>query len=119
MLAKAGLDSDAAVPEAVLGALEAGRIGAKELANWKVVQGSGLLSLIAASRYVLARLLADPRLPSVLAAEVAVGAASLILAEKAARGDKFIKELDFVEGKWRNQEAPDYDDPSCFLSIPI
>ncbi len=96
LLAKAGLDSDAAVPEAVLGALEAGRIGAKELANWKVVQGSGLLSLIAASRYVLARLLADPRLPSVLAAEVAVGAVSLILAEKAARGDKFIKELDFV-----------------------
>ena len=75
---------------------EAGRIGAKELANWKVVQGSGLLSLIAASRYVLARLLADPRLPSVLAAEVAVGAVSLILAEKAARGDKFMKELDFV-----------------------
>lgn len=94
--AKAGLDPDAAAPEALRDALSAGRIGDQELANWKVVQSSALLRLIATSSYVLARLLADPRLPSVLAAEVLVGSASLVLAETAARGDKFLKELDFV-----------------------
>merc|ERR1719310_1151917 len=94
--AKAGLDPDAAVPDALLDAMSAGRIGDQELANWKQVQSSPLLRLIAASSYVLARLLADPRLPSVLAVEILVGSASLVLAEKAARGDKFLKELDFV-----------------------
>ena len=94
-LAAAGLEAEA-VPESIFAALRAGRIGATELANWQTVQSSVLLRTLASVGYVRARLLAEPRLPSVLGIEMLVGSLSLLAAELSARGDRFLSELDFV-----------------------
>ena len=94
-LAKAGLDADS-LPEDLLEALKAGRIGSTELANWKSVVSNPLTKVLAMSAFIRARLLADPRLATVLGIECGVGCLSTLAAEKAARGDKFRQELDFV-----------------------
>jgi len=91
-----GEDGDEWLPADMAGALDAGRIGEAELANWKAVLANPLTKLLAMSAYVRARLLAEPRLPSILAIEVCVGCLSTLAAEKAARGANFRKELDFV-----------------------
>lgn len=94
-LAKAGVAADT-LPADVLDALRAGRIGAAELTNWAAVLTNPFTKLLAASSYIRCRLLASPTLPSILAIEIGVGCLSTLAAEKAARGKKFIDELDFV-----------------------
>jgi hypothetical protein len=89
-------DDGAWMPGDMRAALEAGRIGEAELANWKSVLANPLTKALAASTYVRCRLLAEPRLPAILAIEVGVGCLATLAAEKAARGDKFLAELDFV-----------------------
>ncbi|KAL3907214.1 MAG: hypothetical protein SGPRY_010255 [Prymnesium sp.] len=95
MLSKHGLTLDS-VPADVLAALEAGRIGAPELANWAATMQNPLTSVLALSPYIRARLLSDPRLLSVLSIEIMLGVVMTLAAEKAARGSNFASELDFV-----------------------
>jgi len=95
LLAESGLDAES-IPLDVLDALKAGRIGALELANWKAVLANPLTKLLAGMAYIRNRLLADPRLPSVLGIELGVGVCAVFAAEKAARRERFFKELDFV-----------------------
>ena len=95
LIKDSGLDTDA-IPSDVLDALRAGRIGAAELTNWKAVLANPLTKLLASLSYIRNRLLADPRLPSVLGIELGVGFIAVMLAEKAARGEKFLAEIDFV-----------------------
>lgn len=95
ILAKTGVDADS-LPEDVLAALKAGRIGESELTNWKSVLGNPLTKALAASTYIRCRLLAEPRLPGILGIECGVGCLSTLAAEKAARGSSFVRELDFV-----------------------
>jgi len=94
-LAESGLQSDS-IPEDVLEALRAGRIGSAELSNWKNVLGNPLLRVLALSSYFRDRLLAEPRLATVLGIEIALGGISNLAAEKASRGERFAKEIDFV-----------------------
>ena len=94
-LAKAGVDADS-IPADMMSALEAGRIGDAELVNWAKVCENPLTKLLAASAYIRCRLLASPTLPTVLGIEIGVGCLSTLAAEKAARGEKFRQELDFV-----------------------
>ena len=84
------------LPADLLEALEAGRIGGSEISNWKAAVANPLMRVLALSSYARARLLADPRLPTVLAVEIFVGCAATLAAEKSARGDRFRYELDFV-----------------------
>mmetsp|Transcript_8668 Transcript_8668/g.26666 ORF Transcript_8668/g.26666 Transcript_8668/m.26666 type:complete len:354 (-) Transcript_8668:619-1680(-) len=95
LLTDAGLHADA-VPPDVLTALRAGRIGLAELTNWKAVLNSPLARLLASVSYVRDRLLAEPRLLSVLAIEIGLGSACSLTADLAARGPAFVRELDFV-----------------------
>ncbi len=94
-LARAGLEAEQ-VSADVLAALAEGRIGAKELSNWAKVLEQPLSRLLAHSSYIRDRLLAAPSLMSVIRIEIAVGCISTIAAEKAARGERFLYELDFV-----------------------
>ena len=94
-LAKAGLKAEG-LPNDLMAALKAGRIGASELANWQAVTANPLTRLLAMSAYIRARLLASPTLPRVLGIEVGVGCLTTLAAESAARGERFGKELDFV-----------------------
>ena len=84
------------LPADLLEALESGRIGSSEIANWKAAVANPLMRALALSSYARARLLADPRLPTVIAVECFVGCAATLAAEKSARGDRFRYELDFV-----------------------
>ena len=95
MVAGRGLDFEA-LPGDMVNALRAGRIGDAELANWAKVLTNPLTRAMAASGFLRARLLSDPRLTSVLGIEVAQGVFSTLAAEKAARGKRFMKEIDFV-----------------------
>ena len=95
LLTKLGLDLEK-LPRDMQAALRAGRIGESELSNWKGGLGNPVTKVLAASAYIRCRLLAEPRLPTILAIEVAVGCLSTLAAEKAARGEAFQKELDFV-----------------------
>lgn len=84
------------VPDDVKEALAAGRIGADEMANWAKVVANPFAKLLALVPYIRARLLAAPTLPTILAIEIAVGFIAVLIAETAARGNRFFKELDFV-----------------------
>jgi len=94
-LTKAGVDSDA-LPEDVLTALNAGRIGATELTNWQNMMSSPITKALGATAFIRNRLMAEPRLTTVLAIEIALGCLSTLAAEWTSRGSKFWKELDFV-----------------------
>lgn len=95
MLSDAGLETDQ-LPNDLMDALKSRRIGPEELSNYKSVLGSPLTRALATSAYIRCRLISEPRLTSVLAIEIFVGCLSTLAAEKAARGDAFRKELDFV-----------------------
>ena len=95
ILAKNGLDA-ASLPDDLLEALRAGRIGAAEMANWAKVAASPLGRVLASLGFVRNRLIAEPRLLTILAIEISLGCICTVLADKAARGDKFLSELDFV-----------------------
>ena len=94
-LSKAGLDADS-LPDDVLAALRAGRIGASELVNWNSIVDNPVCRMLAASAFLRNRLLASPQLVSVLGIEITLGLASVLAAEKSARGKNFAKEIDFV-----------------------
>lgn len=94
-LSDAGLSADQ-LPEDMTEALKSGRIGPDELSNYKGALSSPVTRALAASAYIRCRLIAEPRLANVLAIEIGVGCLSTLAAEKAARGDNFRKELDFV-----------------------
>ena len=91
-----GDDEPEWMPDDMADALAAGRIGDAEMANWDAVLSNPIAKALAASAYIRCRLLAEPRLPNILAIEIAVGCLATLAAEKAARGEKFFKELDFV-----------------------
>jgi len=84
------------LPSELLAALEAGRIGATELANWKNVISNPFTKALAASTFIRNRLLAEPRLTTILGMEITLGFLSTLAAEKAARGADLLKEIDFV-----------------------
>lgn len=84
------------LPADLMEALRAGRIGATELANWKAVASNPVARLLALSSYARARLIAEPRLMSIIAIEVLVGCAATLAAERVARDTYFFDELDYV-----------------------
>jgi len=95
ILADVGLNPES-VPADVLEALYAGRIGLAEMANWKAVLGSPAARLLATVGYVRNRLLAEPRLLTILSIELGLGCVCSFIADYAARGSKFGAEMDFV-----------------------
>lgn len=84
MLTDAGLHADH-VPPDVLAALRAGRIGLPELINWKAVLNSPLARFLASVGYVRDRLIAEPRLLSVLAIELGLGSVCSLTADYVSR----------------------------------
>jgi hypothetical protein len=80
LLTDAGLHADH-VPPDVLAALRAGRIGPPELANWKAVLNSPLARFLASIGYVRDRLIAEPRLLSILAIELGLGSVCSLMAD--------------------------------------
>ena len=87
---------DDALPPALLAALAAGRIGAVEIANWKALLRHPLSRALASVGYLRDRLLAEPRLVTMLGIELALGCGCTLAADLAARGDAFLREADFV-----------------------
>ncbi|KAG8470939.1 hypothetical protein KFE25_009360 [Diacronema lutheri] len=86
-----------ALPRDVSAALSTGALSLDELRNYLAIRNSPFLRALAAiSPFVRDRLIANPRLASVIAIETLLGIATLLAAEVGARGDRLLAEVDFV-----------------------
>lgn len=94
LLREAGVDAKS-LPADVLQALKAGRIGAAELSNWKIVLGNPLTRALSSVAFLRSKLIASPRMANVIAIECLVCSATGVMSETKTRGAAFFNELDF------------------------
>lgn len=96
LLTESGFSVDD-IPRDLQLAIASGRLSLTELGNYVQVLGNPVLRAIAgASEFIRNRLIASPKLCTVIAVETVVGLATMMAAEVNSRGDRFWKEIDFV-----------------------
>lgn len=96
VLAEGGLQRDE-LPVDVQAALASGQLSVAELRNYVVVISNPILRALAGTGgFLRNRLIASPRLATVIGVETAVGLATTMIAEMSARAGKLIDEADFI-----------------------